>query len=78
MDPAIAPVTPGVALHQVHLQGGLGLNLVREVARLHGGEVTLGSHPEDGLEARWTLARGGEAEPRVGEMVGLGRIAGLV
>lgn len=37
---------------------GLGLALVREVARLHGGEACFANHPEGGGEARLTLARG--------------------
>lgn len=37
---------------------GLGLALVREVARLHGGEAGFANHPEGGGEARLTLARG--------------------
>lgn len=37
---------------------GLGLNLVREVARLHRGGIALDNHPGGGVEARLTLARG--------------------
>lgn len=37
---------------------GLGLALVREVARLHGGEAGFANHPEGGGEARLTLALG--------------------
>lgn len=37
---------------------GLGLALVREVARLHGGEAGFANHPEGGGEARLALARG--------------------
>jgi len=37
---------------------GLGLALVREVARLHGGEASFANHPDGGGEARLTLARG--------------------
>lgn len=34
---------------------GLGLNLVEQVARLHGGNITLGNHPEGGAEAILSL-----------------------
>ncbi len=34
---------------------GLGLNLVQEVARLHGGGIELGNHPDGGAEARLSL-----------------------
>lgn len=34
---------------------GLGLNLVREAARLHGGDIVLDNHPEGGAEARLDL-----------------------
>jgi two-component system sensor histidine kinase CreC len=34
---------------------GLGLNLVREAARLHGGDIVLDDHPEGGAEARLDL-----------------------
>lgn len=34
---------------------GLGLNLVQEVARLHGGRIELGNHPEGGAEACLSL-----------------------
>ncbi|MCX6954659.1 MAG: two-component system sensor histidine kinase CreC [Verrucomicrobia bacterium] len=34
---------------------GLGLSIVREIARLHGGEVTLGNRPEGGARAELTL-----------------------
>ena len=37
---------------------GLGLALVREVARLHGGEAGFANHPEGGGEARLVLGRG--------------------
>ena len=36
---------------------GLGLALVREVARLHGGEACFANHPEGGGEARLTLGQ---------------------
>lgn len=36
---------------------GLGLALVREVARLHGGEAGFANHPEGGGEAHLTLQR---------------------
>lgn len=36
---------------------GLGLALVREVARLHGGEAGFANHPEGGGEARLTMRR---------------------
>lgn len=34
---------------------GLGLNLVREAARLHGGDIVLDNHPDGGAEARLNL-----------------------
>lgn len=34
---------------------GLGLNLVREAARLHGGDIVLDNHPDGGAEARLDL-----------------------
>jgi two-component system sensor histidine kinase CreC len=34
---------------------GLGLSIVREIARLHGGEVTLENRPEGGARAELTL-----------------------
>jgi two-component system sensor histidine kinase CreC len=34
---------------------GLGLNLVREAARLHGGDIVLDTHPDGGAEARLDL-----------------------
>jgi two-component system sensor histidine kinase CreC len=34
---------------------GLGLSIVREIARLHGGEVTLENRPEGGVRAELTL-----------------------
>lgn len=34
---------------------GLGLNLVREAARLHGGDIVLDTHPDGGAEARLNL-----------------------
>ncbi len=34
---------------------GLGLNLVRECARLHGGDICLDNHPGGGAEARFEL-----------------------
>lgn len=34
---------------------GLGLNLVREAARLHGGDIVLHNHPDGGAEARFEL-----------------------
>jgi two-component system sensor histidine kinase CreC len=34
---------------------GLGLNLVREAARLHGGDIVLDNHPDGGAEARFEL-----------------------
>ncbi len=45
---------------------GLGLNLVREVARLHGGGIELVNHPEGGAEASLTLMRGRAGEPTGG------------
>ena len=36
---------------------GLGLPFVREVALLHGGEISLSNHPDGGVEARWRLPR---------------------
>ncbi|MDR2220725.1 MAG: two-component system sensor histidine kinase CreC [Methylobacillus sp.] len=36
---------------------GLGLSFVREVAALHGGEITLQNRPEGGVEARLTIRR---------------------
>ncbi|MCY1549146.1 Sensor protein CreC [compost metagenome] len=34
---------------------GLGLNLVREAARLHGGDIELHNHPDGGAEAHFQL-----------------------
>lgn len=36
---------------------GLGLSIARNVARLHGGDVTLANRPQGGLETRLTLPR---------------------
>ncbi|MDR2875185.1 MAG: two-component system sensor histidine kinase CreC [Methylobacillus sp.] len=36
---------------------GLGLPFVREIAALHGGEITLKNRPEGGVEARLTIKR---------------------
>ena len=36
---------------------GLGLSIARNVARAHGGELTLRNHPQGGLEARLELPR---------------------
>ncbi|MCP4996711.1 MAG: HAMP domain-containing protein [Gammaproteobacteria bacterium] len=36
---------------------GLGLGIARNIARSHGGELTLGNRPEGGLTARLTLPR---------------------
>ena len=36
---------------------GLGLAVARDIARLHGGEITLRNRPEGGLQAVLTLAR---------------------
>ncbi len=38
---------------------GLGLAIARNLARAHGGDVTLGNRPEGGLRATLTLPRGG-------------------
>ena len=43
---------------------GLGLPLVREVAALHGGTVTVANHPDGGAEARLRTAYRPEAGPR--------------
>jgi two-component system sensor histidine kinase CreC len=37
---------------------GLGLSIVREIARLHGGEATLGNRAEGGARAEFTLPVG--------------------
>jgi signal transduction histidine kinase len=36
---------------------GLGLGIARNIARAHGGELTLRNRPGGGLEARLTLPR---------------------
>ena len=36
---------------------GLGLSIARNIARAHGGELTLRNHPRGGLEARVELPR---------------------
>lgn len=36
---------------------GLGLGIARNIARAHGGDVTLANRPGDGLEATLTLPR---------------------
>jgi signal transduction histidine kinase len=36
---------------------GLGLGIARNIARAHGGELTLRNHPEGGLEAVLELPR---------------------
>ena len=43
---------------------GIGLNLARELARLHGGDLVLGVSKDDWTEfhIRFRLARSGEAE----------------
>lgn len=38
-----------------HRSSGLGLPFVREVARLHDGQITLSNHPDGGVEAVLTL-----------------------
>jgi two-component system, OmpR family, sensor histidine kinase CreC len=37
---------------------GLGLSIVREIARLHGGEITLENRAEGGVRALMTLPLG--------------------
>jgi two-component system osmolarity sensor histidine kinase EnvZ len=48
LDPSRNPSTGGV---------GLGLTIARDVARSHGGEITLESSPRGGLRARIHLPR---------------------
>jgi len=45
---------------------GLGLAIARQIARAHGGEVTLHNRPEGGLEARLVLPR----EPAASDPIG--------
>lgn len=40
---------------------GLGLGIVRNIARLHGGEVSLGNRPTGGLDAELSLPRRADA-----------------
>ena len=48
LDPSRNPSTGGV---------GLGLTIARDVARSHGGEITLETSPQGGLRARVHLPR---------------------
>jgi two-component system osmolarity sensor histidine kinase EnvZ len=48
LDPSRNPSTGGI---------GLGLTIARDVARSHGGEVTLETSPQGGLRARLHLPR---------------------
>src|SRR5215469_15057996 len=48
LDPSRNPSTGGV---------GLGLTIARDVARSHGGDITLGTSPQGGLRARVHLPR---------------------
>jgi signal transduction histidine kinase len=57
--PGVAPSERGAIFRRFHTRGtggtGLGLALVREIATLHGGTVTVGDAPEGGALFQLTL-----------------------
>ncbi|WOD09285.1 sensor histidine kinase [Marinomonas sp. GJ51-6] len=58
MDKVFQPYTRLTPDHSGHPGGmGLGLSIARNIARAHGGEVTLSNHPQQGLEATIKLPR---------------------
>ncbi|WP_417528361.1 ATP-binding protein [Marinomonas shanghaiensis] len=58
MDKVFQPYTRLTPDHSGHPGGmGLGLSIARNIARAHGGEVTLSNHIEQGLEAKLWLPR---------------------
>lgn len=58
MDKVFQPYTRLTQDHAGHPGGmGLGLSIARNIARAHGGEVTLSNRQEQGLEARIWLPR---------------------
>jgi len=58
IDKVFQPYTRLIDEHNGHPTGmGLGLSIARNIARAHGGEVTLSNQPVQGLEARVWLPR---------------------
>lgn len=58
IDKVFQPYTRLTPDHSGHPGGmGLGLSIARNIARAHGGEVTLSNHPQQGLEATIKLPR---------------------
>jgi signal transduction histidine kinase len=58
MDKVFQPYTRLTPDHSGHPGGmGLGLSIARNIARAHGGEVTLSNHIKQGLEAKLWLPR---------------------
>jgi len=58
IDKVFQPYTRLTPDHSGHPGGmGLGLSIARNIARAHGGEVTLNNHPQQGLEATIKLPR---------------------
>lgn len=58
MDKVFQPYTRLTPDHSGHPGGmGLGLSIARNIARAHGGEVTLSNHVDQGLEAKLWLPR---------------------